>query len=212
MRRRYTQKQKKNLEKFKNAKFNYSKFVKKYYMEKGEAYITIKVNSIHDIISRYSIKEYEWINPEFAEYIEECANYIPTEVGIIIEICGKQFTEEEQEVIENVIKNYFGLVLEDKEIDVILNKRKANALLCIGVVWVLLYILIQNQNIGAVLSELLFLAIWFFIWEYGDYGILKNADLKLEKLYAGQLASAKIKFVENEEESESKKASKVSSE
>lgn len=66
----------KNLKKFKKAKFNYAKFVKKYYIEKGEAYISAKVNSIDDIISKYSTKDYEWINPEFASYIEESAYYI----------------------------------------------------------------------------------------------------------------------------------------
>lgn len=208
MKKKFSKKQRKNLQKFRNAKFNYSKFVKNYYMEKGEAYITVKVDSIKDIISKYSIKGYEWINPEFAEYIEESAYYIPMETGIIIEICGAEFTDEEKEIIEGVIKNYFGLVSEDKEIDIILNRRKANILLAFGIVSLLVFIFVQNKNIGAFFSELLFLAIWFFIWEYGDYGVIRDYDLKLEKIYAGQLASAKIKFIEDENESESKKDQK----
>ncbi len=203
--KKYTKKQKKNLKKFKNAKFNYNKFVKKYYMEKGEAYITIKVNSIDDIISRYSIKEYEWINPEFADYIEECVEYIPLETGIVIEICGVEFTEEEQEVITDVIKNYFGLKLEDKEFDIRINNRKAYKLLALGVLTVLVLIGIQYFSISPVISELILLALWFFIWEYGDYRLLINSNLKLEKTEAGQLASAKIRFIENEDDSESKK-------
>ncbi len=210
MKKKFSKQQRKNLQKFRNAKFNYSKFVKKYYMEKGEAYITVKVNSIKDIISKYSIKGYEWINPEFAEYIEESAYYIPMETGIIIEICGAEFTDEEKEIIEGVIKNYFGLVLEDKEIDIILNRRKSNTLLAFGILSLLVFIFVQNKNIGAFFSELLFLAIWFFIWEYGDYGVIRDSDLKLEKIYAGQLASAKIKFIEDENESESKKEKKES--
>ena len=42
-----------------------------FYIEKGTAYISAKVNSIDDIISKYSTKDYEWINPDFAHYIEE---------------------------------------------------------------------------------------------------------------------------------------------
>lgn len=205
MRKKFNKKQRQNLEKFRNAKFNYSKFVKKYYMEKGEAYITVKVDSIEDIISKYSIKDYEWINSEFAQYIEESAYYIPMETGIVLEICGAKFSDEEKKVIENVIKNYFGLVLEDKEFDLMLNKRRSNLLLVMGILSLLVYAFIHTKNIGAVLTELLFLAIWFFIWEYGDYGFIKDSELKLEKIYAGQLASAKIRFIENENESESKK-------
>lgn len=205
MNKKFNKKQRKNLEKFKSAKFNYTKFVKKYYMEKGEAYITVKVDSIDDIISKYSIKDYEWINPEFAAYIEESANYIPVETGIVIEICGPEFSDEEKQIIESTMKNYFGLQLQDKEIDIILNNRKASILLGLGLISLIVFIILQNKNLGAVISELLFLALWFFIWEYGDYGLIYAADLKLEKLYAGQLASAKITFIEDESESESKK-------
>jgi hypothetical protein len=48
----------KNLKRFRNAKFNYAKFVKDYYIEKGEAYISAKVTSIDDVISKYSTKGY----------------------------------------------------------------------------------------------------------------------------------------------------------
>ena len=81
----------KNLKKFRSAKFNYAKFVKKYYIEKGTAYISAKVNSIDDIVSKYSTKDYEWINPDFAHYIEECAYYIPIEELIFGILCLGMF-------------------------------------------------------------------------------------------------------------------------
>ena len=42
---------------------------------------------------------------------------ITTYVAIIIEICGHKFTEKEQDTIKRVIKDYFGLKLGDKIID-----------------------------------------------------------------------------------------------
>ena len=124
----------KNLKKFKKAKFNYAKFVKKYYIEKGEAYISAKVNSIDDIISKYSTKDYEWINPEFASYIEESAYYIPLEESITIEICGGNFSEEEKDMIKRVIKDYFGLKLGDKFLDLDINKHKSFILFLFGII------------------------------------------------------------------------------
>ena len=91
-----SKKTKRNLKKFRSAKFNYAKFVKNYYIDKGAAYISAKVNSIDDIISKYSIKDYEWINSDFASYLEESAYYIPMEEAIVIEICGGNFSEEQK--------------------------------------------------------------------------------------------------------------------
>ena len=50
--KKMSKKTKRNLKKFKSAKFNYAKFVKNYYIDKGVAYISAKVNSIDDIISK----------------------------------------------------------------------------------------------------------------------------------------------------------------
>ena len=122
----------KNLKRFRSAKFNYAKFVKDYYIEKGEAYISAKVNSIDDVISKYSTKGYEWINPDFASYIEESAYYIPIEERIIIEICGGNFSEEEQALITKVLKDYFGLKLGDKYLDLDINKHKSFILFLFG--------------------------------------------------------------------------------
>jgi len=187
----------KNLKKFKSAKFNYAKFVKNYYIEKGEAYISAKVSSIDDIISRYSTKDYEWINPEFAHYIEECAYYIPIEESITIEICGGNFTEEEQNLIKKVIKDYFGLKLGDKFIDLDINKHRSLLLLVFGIISLGLFAILSKFSIITTLNEIILLLLWFFLWEYADLGWLERSDLQYERIEAGQLSTAKIVFLNN---------------
>ena len=186
----------KNLKKFKNAKFNYAKFVKKYYIEKGEAYISAKVNSIDDIISKYSTKDYEWINPEFASYIEESAYYIPLEESITIEICGGNFSEEEKDVIKRVIKDYFGLKLGDKFLDLDINKHKSFILFLFGIISLGVFAILSNFSIITAVNELLLLLFWFFLWEYADLGWLTRGNLRLEQIEAGQLSTAKIVFLD----------------
>lgn len=186
----------KNLKKFKKAKFNYAKFVKKYYIEKGEAYISAKVNSIDDIISKYSTKDYEWINPEFASYIEESAYYIPLEESITIEICGGNFSEEEKDIIKRVIKDYFGLKLGNKFLDLDINKHKSFILFLFGIISLGVFAILSNFSIITAVNELLLLLFWFFLWEYADLGWLARGNLRLEQIEAGQLSTAKIVFLD----------------
>jgi len=196
--KRMSSRAKRNLKKFKSAKFNYARFVKDYYIENGSAYISAKVESIDDIISKYSLEDYEWINKQFANYLENSAYYIPVEESVIIEICGCKFTEQEKEKITKVIKTYFGLKLGDKIIDMDINFHKSNRLLILGFLSLLLVLFISKlTNIEYVL-ELPLIMLWFFIWEYGDLAWLDRRDIAIEKLEAGQLASAKVIFNENE--------------
>ena len=196
--KRKSSRAKRNLKKFKSAKFNYARFVKDYYIENGNAYISAKVTCIDDIVSRYSLEDYEWINSEFAEYIENSAYYIPVEESVIIEICGHKFSEKEKEIIKRVIKDYFGLKLGDKIIDLDINRNKSNRLLLLGILSVGLVFLASRLTNSEYLLELPLIMMWFFIWEYGDLAWLDRWDLDTLRLEAGQLANAKIIFNENE--------------
>lgn len=196
--KRMSRRAKRNLKKFKSAKFNYARFVKDYYIENGSAYISAKVESIDDIISKYSLEDYEWINKQFANYLENSAYYIPVEESVIIEICGCKFSDAEKEKITRVIKTYFGLKLGDKIIDMDINYHKSNRLLILGFFSLILVLFVSKlTNIEYVL-ELPLIMLWFFIWEYGDLAWLDRRDIAIEKLEAGQLANAKVIFNENE--------------
>ena len=208
--KKMSKKNKRNLKKFKSAKFNYAKFVKNYYIEKGAAYISAKVNSIDDIISKYSIKDYEWINSDFANYLEESAYYIPMEESIIIEICGGNFSDEQKELITKVIKDYFGLQLGDKIMDLEINKKRSTILLFFSLFGILLVAMLNRFDIIGTVAELFIFILWFFLWEYGEMAFLNRSDLQEQKLEAGQLSTAKIVFLDEESNSESKKLEKNS--
>lgn len=186
----------KNLKRFKSAKFNYAKFVKNYYIDKGEAYISAKVSSIDDVISKYSTKDYEWINPEFANYIEESAYYIPIEESITIEICGGHFSHDEQELIKRVLKDYFGLKLGDKFLDLDINKHKSFILFLFGIISLGIFAILSKFSLITTLNEIVLLLFWFFLWEYADLGWIERSNLQLERLEAGQLSTAKIVFLD----------------
>ncbi len=208
--KKMSKKTKRNLKKFKSAKFNYAKFVKNYYIDKGAAYISAKVNSIDDIISKYSIKDYEWINSDFVSYLEESAYYIPMEESIVIEICGGNFSEEQKDLITKVIKDYFGLQLGDKIMDLDINRRRSNILLGFSLFGILLVAMLNRFDIIGTVAELFIFILWFFLWEYGEMAFLDRAELQEQKLEAAQLSTAKIVFLDQETNIETKTLEKSS--
>lgn len=191
----------KNLERFKSAKFNYAKFVKQYYIDKKEAYVSANVDSINDIISKYSTKGYEWINPDFAHYIEESTYYIPIEESVTIEICGGNFSDEEKDLIKRVIKDYFGLKLGDKFLDLDENKHKSLILLLFGILSLGIFAILSKFAIISTLSEIILLLFWFFLWEYAELAWLERSEIQLKRIEAGQLSTAKIVFLDDSTDS-----------
>lgn len=194
-----SEKVKRNLRKYRKTKFNYEHFIREYYIDDdGKAYISAKVSSIYDIISKHSIKDYEWVNPEFINYIENMANYIPVEESIVIEICGHKFNEKEQALIKRVLTQHFGLKLGDAIIDININKKKSITLLTFGLISLLLFMLLSIINVISTVSELIIIGLWFFVWEYLDLIFLQGSDLSVKKIEAAQLANVTIIFNEKE--------------
>lgn len=190
---------KRNLRKYRKTKFNYENFISEYYVDDdGKAYISTKVSSINDIISKHSIKDYEWVNPDFIHYVEDMAYYIPVEESIVLEICGHRFSEKEQALIRRVLTQYFGLKLGDAIIDINIMKKKSMILLVFGIISILLFMLLNIINVIPTLAEIIAIGLWFFLWEYLDLRFLDGSDLAVKKLEAAQLANVKIVFNENE--------------
>ena len=193
-------KTKRNLRKYRNTKFNYSNFINEYYIDDdGYAYISTKVKDISDIISKHSIRDYEWVNLDYVEYVNNQAKYIPVGESILLEICGHKFSSKDEEMIKRVLKQYFGLKFGDSIIEKNINKRKALVLLIFGIISTLLFVGLSIFHItSGLISELIVFGLWFFIWEFLDLAILEASDLDNKSLKAAQLANIKIVFNENE--------------
>lgn len=187
-----------NLRRFRRAKFNYNKFLQRYYIENDDAYISAKVTSYQDIINPFSIKNYEWVNKEFVAYIEECAYFVPPENKIILDICGCKFTQAQQSTIRRVILDYFGLQMEDKMSDLADNTKNIIRLLLGLVLSGIFYIAIGFTPLGSfiLVEEFKIVLFWFFLWELVDRIAIERRDLQTEKLYAGQLAALRIEFTD----------------
>jgi hypothetical protein len=184
----------KQIKKFQKARFDFAKYVREFYVENGKAYISVKVDSIHDIISEYSIKGSEWLNRDFVVYVEENTYYIPVIYPIIIDIYGCNFTEEQQKMITEVIKDYFGLKLGDKILELKQNRKKAMMLLLFGITTLIISLLLSSFDDTSMLFQVIVIVSWFAIWEFVSYVWFEREQMNRDKLEAGQLASMEVKF------------------
>ena len=186
----------KNLKKFKKAKFNYAKFVKKYYIEKGEAYISAKVNSIDDIISKYSTKVIfnNSFNHVFFFFRKITTTNFNSNTFLKRNIVSTFFNITCKFWINPFI--IFGLKLGDKFLDLDINKHKSFILFLFGIISLGVFAILSNFSIITAVNELLLLLFWFFLWEYADLGWLTRGNLRLEQIEAGQLSTAKIVFLD----------------
>ena len=193
---RKNKKLKDNVEKLKKLDFNYNKYVRDFYIENNTAYISIKVKDYHDIISKYSIDNYEWLNGHFAEYIEETSYYIPIEYEVTLDINGK-FTDEEKERIIKTIKLYYGIKLEDACNQLRENKRKNLLLFTASVLFMFIFLILTLYINNFRFLEPISIILWFIIWEYLNNSFIEKRRLKEKRLEIAQLTNMQVKFNED---------------
>ena len=186
----------KNILKFNRIKVDYKKYVRDFYLEKNIAYISIKVDNYNDIISKYSIKNYEWLNDDFANYIEETAYYIPIHLDIALDINGN-FTKDEEEIIKKTIKMYFGIKLGDAQNNLSINKS-INLLLFVATILFLMIFFVVTIYIPTFkFLEPISIIAWFIMWELLDNNFIKRHQLRARKIDLAQLVNMQIKFNED---------------
>lgn len=183
-----------NLRRFNRKSVDVAKFVKDLYVDNGMAYISCNVEKYTDIINKHSVKGYEWPNGHFIEFINDNAQFVPTEYPIILEICGCEFDKEQQACIEETIADYYGLQFGNAQMDLQRNTKECLILLGFGLISIIGIYLAMRANIADTLWELMLVFLWFFIWEFMDSFVFERGELVESKLEAAQMASMKLTF------------------
>ena len=186
----------KKIIKFNKTKFNYNKFVRDFYLEKNTAYVSVNIDNYNDVISKYSISNYEWLNPEFADYVEETAYYIPIQYDIALDING-HFTKEQEEKIKKTIKEYFGVKLGDAQNDLDTNKLLNILLFVVAVLFLIIFFVVTFYIPSFKFLEPISIISWFIMWELLDNNFIKRQQLRAKKIDLAQLVNMEIKFNED---------------
>lgn len=177
---------------FTKKKSSIDKRLRMDYIDHDIATIPCKVDSFYDVIDSYSIKNYETINPEFVEYINNIVDDIPKNYPIVINIVSKELTNEEKSIIEYTILDEYAYDLgrAEKEIK---SLNRNFILLTIGVILsgILMWKLEFIQDFSYELIAILF---WFFGESFIECIVFDGRELRKKHELAARLACCKIIF------------------
>ena len=185
------------IELFESRKGHLDYRLKRDYVRNGIATIPCRVSDYSDVISAYSVKGCETLNPEFDAYLKSTAELMPPECPLGLNIIGNCLSREEQKTVEETIRDDLAYdlgVVEKKE------KRHtqtfflmlAGMLLSGGLLWF-------TTTLADEPRELLYILFWFAGETLCDYLFLTGYELRCERRLAGRLASIKIVFSESYE-------------
>ncbi len=162
-------------------------------IENGIAYIPCRVESINDVISKYSVKGCESLDTEFLMFIVDFAGFIPPDYPVVLQITGPEFSVEEKRIISETIAAETDYMLGRTEEFLSIKKRRFMIMLA-GTIISGILLGIAKRIIEDVPLEFFFVLFWLFADSLVRYLFVDKLDFKDEKIHMGRLASMEVEF------------------
>ena len=183
------------LKKYQQQKFDDYKEFTNLDLRDNDVIISLKADSVYDILSEYSVKDNLGLNPAFIHFLSNQIDYIPIEYDITLNIQTINLTKREKEMIAESIHKYYKL----KEINITseleANKAKSKAFTIVGVIaFVILFTLELLMENEVVFSEILSFIASFTVWEGIELILFEQDDIKETHAKYKNMANSKIVF------------------
>lgn len=183
------------LKKYQQQKFDDYKEFTNLDLRDNDVIISLKADSVYDILSEYSVKDNLGLNPAFIDFLSNQIDYIPIEYDITLNIQTINLTRREKEMIAESIHKYYKL----KEINITseleANKAKSKAFTIVGVIaFVILFTLELLMENEVVFSEILSFIASFTVWEGIELILFEQDDIKETHAKYKNMANSKIVF------------------
>ena len=180
---------------FESRKSHIDHRLQKDYIRNGIVTLPCCISDYNDVISTYSVKNYETLSPDFVDYLKSAAEVSPPEYPIVLNIIGGGLSQEEKRIIEEVIPDHFAYELGIVEKDEIRHTRIFYGMF-FGLI-ILVILLWQMQVQSEEPFELFFVFFYFMGDTLCDYIFVTGHDLRRDRRQAGRLASIKLVFSES---------------
>lgn len=183
---------------FESRKSNIDHRLKRDYIRNGIATLPCSISGYNDVISSYSVKDYETLTPEFVDYLKSAAEVAPPECPLVLNIIGDCLSQEEKNTIEEVIEDEFAY-----DLGIVEKAESRHMRIFFGMLFGLIIsgvILWLTQVMAEEPRELFFILFWFMGETICDYIFLTGHDIRRDRRLAGRLASIKVVFSESYED------------
>lgn len=162
--------------------------------EEGRAIVNISIRDKEEVLSPYHYEDKEIINEEFASMLENIVKSVPLKQKVNLTIKCNNISESEKEEFSVATKNYY----ENKIIDSQIRLKRAYSLFAVCIVLSIislgLLFLTHFYNAHEMLSEVVDILVWVFVWESIDIIVFQQGTIRLEKLRYNALYESKINF------------------
>ena len=171
---------------------------KRDYVRNGIASIPCRISRFSDVISTYSVRGFETLNPEFVDYVRTTAEVTPQEYPLVLNIIGGGLSEEEKNTIRRITVDDFsydlGIVEKDEH-----RHTRTFLLMFLGLILSGL-LLWMTHALAEEPREVFFILFWFMGDYLCDYIFLTGYEFRRERVLAGRLASIRVEFSETYED------------
>ena len=163
--------------------------------DKKPASISLTVYDDSNFLSPYSSDNEEIISDEVAGFLENSAKQIKPTRSLKINIKGKTIAENEKPVYLRAIKNYYENESAEIKRNLKFNLIATLILFAISVVVLLvLFLVVAKFNIQ-VLTEIVTIMAWVFLWEAVDLFFIRRPLLRRELHRCENLKNSEIVFL-----------------
>ena len=182
-------------------KFDAVKYLVDTYVEGEYAIIPIKLENKKDFFNQHDPTQ-TTLSPEIYDYIDKCSYNIPIKFKIKLKIICDEIDGETKQKMRNAVRNHYGLIVFDKNIDLKTNTYKTIWLLLWGILFLwLAYMVDVEESVikmlvsgESVLKEILLVAGWFFVWETVENFVSKRRALRIDKINNRQKLNSELIF------------------
>lgn len=182
-------------ERYLRKKIDYSHFDRYFDHEGNLAVLTMNVSSAYDILHRFSVKGYETLNDEFVKFITDCAQYVPDDKPLVLNITGTHFTDEEKETIIHAIRDRFLFELAQVNTRDRFRWIKVLFMVLLGAVlaWLMVFIGTKHPEL-VISSQIAGILFWLCVSYVFDGALIGTGTSINGKIRAAQLSSMAIRF------------------
>ena len=183
-------------------RFNAVEYLVQKYVEGEYAIIPVQLKNAEEFFTPQDPTQ-TTLNPVISSYIDRCVYNIPVRFKIKLNIISELTISEEMQIkMQNAVKNHYGLIVYDKNLDLRINTYKTLWLLFCGIFFLALVyaaslniklpgIFDSGQNI---LKEILLVTGWFFVWEAVENFVSNRRKLSIDKLNNKQMLNSEFLF------------------
>ncbi len=179
---------------------SHREYIEKKYSVGDDGFAVIELNN-YDGLEWYeplSFGDQRELNPEIFSFIDAKAYTVPIEYPLRINVMNCCLDPAECNKISQLISEHYAKAHWESLIEIRHNKIVSAVLTVLGVVFLAFAIALQSVNVNRVFSEMAMIVATFTFWEAASHWMLVGADMRLKRLYSGQLATADVVFCRNQ--------------